>query len=134
MIHYQEKIDQIFKRVHQHRTLRTLFDCLSHEWESTSFNEKETLLLKLLQSDKSIEFYIEGFQYFYRNEIANKAYAANYVPQSLRLLVLNVKDETLRKALHKIYINFGEIENRELDSLDFTLLNNNKFSSTRGEK
>lgn len=116
-------MDQIFKGIHKHRTLRTLFDCLSQEWESTNFAQKESLLLKLFHSDKSIEYYIEGFQNFYRNEVAHKAYAANYVPQSLRLLVLNVKDEALRKALHKIYINFGEIENRELNNLNFVLLN-----------
>ena len=110
MIHYQEKMDRIFKGLHKHRTLRTLFDCLSHEWESSTFKQKEVLLLKLLNSDKSIEFYIEGFQNFYRNETAHKAYAAEYVPQSLRLLILNVKDEALRKALHKIYINFGKEE------------------------
>lgn len=125
-MHYQEKVDEIFKSMHRHRTLRSLFDCLSHEWESTTFEQKEILLLKLFNSNKSIEFYIEGFQNFYRNEVAHKAYAANYVPQSLRLLVLNVKDEALRKALHKIYINFGEIENRELNNLNFVLLNKRK--------
>lgn len=128
MIHYQEKTDEIFKHLHQYRTLRTLFDCLSYEWESTTFEQKEKLLLQLFNSDKSIEFYIEGFQNFYRNEVAHKAYAANYVPQSLRLLVLNVKDEALRKTLHKIYINFGEIENRELNSLNFVLFNKSRLN------
>ena len=110
MEHYQVKVDQIFKGLHRHRTLRTLFDCLSHEWESTTLKQKEDLLLKLYQSDKRIVFYIKGFQHFYRHEVANKAYAADYVKQSLRILVLNVKDDGLRKVLHNIYINFDEIK------------------------
>lgn len=112
-MHYQEKVDDIFKGMHKHRTLRTLFDCLSHEWESTDFEQKEKLLLKLYNSDKPIMFYIEGFQYFYRNEVANKAYAADYVVESLRLLILNIKDEDLKAELLKIKANF--VENHQDD-------------------
>lgn len=111
-MHYQEKVDDIFNGMHRHRTLRTLFDCLSHEWESTTFEQKEKLLLTLYHSDKPLTFYIEGFQYFYRNEVANKAYAADYVPQSLRLLILNAKDEDLKKELKEIYSNFEGNKNQ----------------------
>lgn len=110
-MHYQEKVDEIFKYMHKYRTLRTVFDCLSHEWESTTFEQKEKLLLKLYNSNQPISYFIKGFQYFYRNEVANKAYAANYVPQSLRLLIINIKDESLKKELNEIYCKFEKDKN-----------------------
>ena len=107
-MHYQEKVDEIFKGIHRHRTLRTLFDCLSSEWESTTFEQKEKLLTKLVEVDETLSYFIEGYTYFYTKELANKAYVVEALPKSIRLLYLNVKDEKLKTQLLKIYCNFEE--------------------------
>lgn len=113
-MHYQEKVDALLNsELSTNRTLRTLFDCLSHEWESTTFEQKEALLMKMYCSDHPITFYIEGYKHFYTKELANKAYVVDCLGKSIRFLVLNVKDELLRTALLKIYVNIGNEENAE---------------------
>lgn len=108
-MHYQEKVDEVFQQpTMSNRTLRTLFDCLSHEWEETTFEKKEEMLMKLYLSDKSLDFYIEGYKDFYKNELANKAYVVDALAKSVRMLVLNVKDELLRAALLKIYVGLSK--------------------------
>lgn len=110
-MHYQEKVDEVFERQKMsNRTLRTLFDCFSHEWEETSFEKKEELLMKLYLSNQTLEFYIEGYKKFYTEELANKAYVVDAIPKSIRILVLNVKDELLRAALMKIYVGLSKEE------------------------
>ena len=113
-MHYQEKVDELLNNnLSSNRTLRTIFDCLSHEWEQTSFEQKEALILKLYCSDHQLEFYIEGYKDFYCNDLANKAYVVESLGKSIRMLVLNVKDELLRTALLKIYVNIGNEEIKE---------------------
>lgn len=107
-MHYQEKVDEIFKYMHRPRTLRTLFDCLSSEWESTTFEQKEKLLVKLLEVDNTLNYFIEGYIHFYTKELANKAYVVIALPKSINLLSQNIKDETLKVELLKIKANFVE--------------------------
>jgi hypothetical protein len=67
--------------------------------------------MKLYCSDHPIEYYVEGYKHFYLNELANKAYVVDCLPKSIRLLVLNVKDETLRTTLLKLYVSLGDEKN-----------------------
>ena len=113
-MHYKEKVDELFNNeLNTNRTLRTVFDCLSHEWENTSFEQKEALILKLYCSDHRLEFYINGYKDLYNNELANKSYVVDSLGKSIRMLVLNVKDELLRTALLKIYVSIGNEEIEE---------------------
>ena len=48
--HYQEIVDEIFGSYYQHRTLRTLFDPYSHEWNDTTIEKKLIILKKILDS------------------------------------------------------------------------------------
>jgi len=49
---YQEKVDELLNSsLSTNRTLRSIFDCLSHEWNQTSFEQKEALVMKLYCSD-----------------------------------------------------------------------------------
>jgi hypothetical protein len=113
-MHDPEEVDELLNSsLSTNRTLRSIFDCSSHEWEQTSFEEKEALVMKLYCSDYSLKFYIESYKDLYRNDLANKACVAERLGKSIRMLVLNVKDELLRTALLKIYVNLGneELEN-----------------------
>lgn len=108
-MNYQEKVDLVFNvPIFRFRTLRTIFDCFSTEWGKTNLQQKENMLLRLIDDKHSLQYYIDGYCYFYSNELANKAYVINALPNSLRILTLNVKDERLRREIHKLYITFGE--------------------------
>ena len=111
-MHYQEKVDEVLGHsLSANRTLRTIFDCESAEWDGTSMEQKEALLMNLYCSDQRLEYYIEGYKDFYTHDLANKAYVLEALPKSIRMLVLNVKDEMLRTALLKIYVSLGNEEN-----------------------
>jgi hypothetical protein len=47
-MHYQEKLDSIFGKgsLWRHRTLRTVFDPFSSEYDNTSIDEKLEILKK----------------------------------------------------------------------------------------
>lgn len=111
-MHYQEKVDHLFKGdLVPNRTLRTLFDSLSSEWEQTNFEEKESLLMKLYLSEEPISHYVKGYQQFYRDELANKAYVLDALHKSIRLLIMNIKDELIRSSLLKVYVDLSQGEN-----------------------
>lgn len=107
-MHYQEKVDQLFNGFCKHRTLRTLFVCFAHEWETCSYEKKESILLALYYSDKPLQFYVDGFIHFYKYELNNKAYVVNAIPTSIRLLCQNIQDEQLKTELLKIKAKFVE--------------------------
>lgn len=112
-MHYQEKIDSLYQgSLVPNRTLRTLFDCLSSEWDRTTFEKKEEMLMKMYLSDQPISFYVKGYQKFYSEEISNKAHVLDSLSKSIRQLVMNVKDELLRASLLKIYIDLSKEEER----------------------
>ena len=49
MKHYQEIVDEIFGSLYKHRTLRTLFDPNSSEWNETTIEKKLEILKKILE-------------------------------------------------------------------------------------
>lgn len=90
MKHYQETIDQIFGRNFKHRTLRTLFDCNSEEWNETSISEKLDILRTINKSEEiSLEDLILGYKIFYSAELKNKSHVLKSIDKSLEILLDN---------------------------------------------
>ncbi len=79
MKNYSEKIDKIFGASnYQHRTLRTIFDPYSSEWNDTTMEQKVEILKKIINSEESIDKIIMGYQLYYKmenkNHVADTAY------------------------------------------------------------
>ena len=108
-MHYQKKVDRLYQGdLVPNRTLRTLFDHLSDEWGRTNFDQKEELLMKLYLSNEPISFYVNGYTKFYTEELHNKAYVVDSLSKSVRMLIMNVKDELIRSSLLKIYVDLSK--------------------------
>lgn len=107
-MHYQEKVDALFEKdLFPHRNLRTLFDHQSEEWKQTSFVEKEELLMKLYLSDQPISFYVRAYIQFVHEQHADIPADLSLLPQSIRQLIMHVKDELIRASLLKIYVDLS---------------------------
>ena len=68
LLNYLDTIDQIFSEngnKWEHRTLRTIFDPLSHEWNETSMAEKKDILKKIVHSGTSLDVLIHQYLSFY---------------------------------------------------------------------
>ncbi len=86
--HYQEIVDEIFGSLYQHRTLRTLFDPYSSEYEETTMENKNEILGKILQSNKiSFEQLISDYKHFYLKELANKSHVIDSLESGLMNLL-----------------------------------------------
>lgn len=106
---YQEKVDLLFEQeAFQHRNLRTLFDHQSAEWSQTGFNEKEELLMKLYLSEEPISYYVKGYEEFLLNTESPSQTELHTLAQSVRLLIMHVKDELIRASLLKIYVDLSK--------------------------
>ena len=100
-MHYQQKVDLLFKQeCYLHRDLNTLLNHESDEWKQTSFEEKEALLMELYLSNETIAFYV--------NEYAKQLDEFQILAQSVRLLIMHVKDELIRASLLKIYVDLSK--------------------------
>ena len=100
-MHYQEKVDLLFEQeCYLHRDLNTLLNHESDEWKQTSFEEKEALLMELYLSNETIAFYV--------NEYAKQLDEFQILAQSVRLLIMHVKDELIRASLLKIYVDLNK--------------------------
>jgi hypothetical protein len=100
-MHYQQKVDLLFKQErYVHRDLNTLLNYESDEWKKTSFEEKEALLIELYLSNETIAFYV--------NEYAKQLDEFQILAQSVRLLIMHVKDELIRASLLKIYVDLNK--------------------------
>jgi len=88
--HYQDIVDEVFGSMYKHRTLRTLFDPNSSEWNETSIDQKLEILKKLLDSNKvTLNEILNGYKHFYQNELANKGHVLNSLQDSLTILLAN---------------------------------------------
>lgn len=88
--HYQEVVDEIFGSLYRHRTLRTLFDPSSSEWNDTTCEKKIEILKKILGSKKiSLNNLILGYKHFYAKELANKGHVLNSLQDGLIILLQN---------------------------------------------
>lgn len=103
-MHYQEKVDLLFEQErYVHRDLNTLLNYESDEWKKTSFEEKEGLLMELYLSKETIAFYVNE----YAKQLATHD-EFQILAQSVRLLVMYVKDELIRVSLLKIYVDLSK--------------------------
>jgi hypothetical protein len=70
MKHLHERMDDLFTNgtPWQHRTLRTLFDPASAEWNMTSMEEKVDILKKIQASGERLGKLATEYQNYYRHE------------------------------------------------------------------
>ncbi len=88
--HYQDIVDSVFGSTFQHRTLRTLFDPQSSEWEDTTIERKLEILKKLLDSDKiTLKEILRGYKHFYQHELAHKGHVIDSLEGGLAILLTN---------------------------------------------
>lgn len=77
MKHLHERMDEIFTEEYpwKHRTLRTLFDPVSAEWNQTTIEEKIDILRKILSTGEKLSSIGIQYKRYYqnknRNDIAN---------------------------------------------------------------
>ena len=103
-MHYQQKVDLLFKQErYVNRDLNTLLNYESDEWKQTSFEEKEALLMELYLSKETIAFYVNE----YAKQLATHD-EFQILAQSVRLLIMYVKDELIRASLLKIYVDLNK--------------------------
>lgn len=88
-MHYQQKIDKIFGKgsLWKHRTLRTLFDPYSSEYNQTTMDKKLEILKKIKDNGIDLNELLKEYKEFYTEE--NKIH------------VVEVADEGLSKLLKK---------------------------------
>lgn len=88
-MHYQEKLDAIFGKgsLWKHRTLRTVFDTFSSEYDKTNIDEKLEILKKAKGSGLELSEIIDGYKTFYLAE--NKQNVINSIENGLKLLLEN---------------------------------------------
>lgn len=88
-MHYQEKLDEIFNKgnLWKHRTLRTVFDPFSSEWNETSIEEKLGILKTIKGNDIDIQSLIIQYKRFYNEE--NKPHVSKAVEDGLRILLID---------------------------------------------
>lgn len=69
-MHYQQRIDDIFGKgdIWKHRTLRTLFDPYSSEYDQTPMDRKVEILKTILDNDISLKELILEYKAFYSEE------------------------------------------------------------------
>lgn len=88
--HYQDIVDSVFGSMYKHRTLRTLFDPKSSEWDDTKMDKKLEILKKLLESDKiTLKEILRDYKHFYQHEIAHKGYVVDSLQDGLSVLLAN---------------------------------------------
>jgi len=88
--HYQDIVDEVFGSMCRHRTLRTLFDPNSSEWDETTVENKIEILKKLLASNKvTLDEILNGYKHFYQHELSNKGHVINSLQDGLAILLTN---------------------------------------------
>lgn len=80
MKHYHERMDDIFANgaPWQHRTLRTLFDPASAEWNMTTMEEKVTFLRKLQGAGEKLSRIRIEYQRFYTQDMNRSDIASDF--------------------------------------------------------
>jgi len=88
------------------KTLRTLFDYLSHEWSYTLLDEKANILKELISEKYPLKYYLEEYITFYTKELYNKAYVVDAIPKSLEIIIRNCKNAEFKEELTSQYLAF----------------------------
>ena len=89
-IHYQEKIDNIFGKgiMWKHRTLRTLFDPYSSEYNHTTIERKLEILKIIKENNIDLKELIEDYKEFYTEE--NKIHVVDVADSGLEILIQKI--------------------------------------------
>lgn len=87
---YQEKIDNIFGKgsIWKHRTLRTLFDPYSSEYNQTTMDKKLEILKTIRDNDMDLNELLNNYKKFYTEE--NKIHAVDVADEGLEILMKNL--------------------------------------------
>lgn len=88
-MHYQKKLDKIFSNgnLWKHKTLRTLFDPNSSEYNETSMEKKLEILQKIRDNKIDLNQLLDEYKEFYINE--NKAHVAEIADEGYKILLKN---------------------------------------------
>lgn len=72
-IDYKARMDKIFTQGHlwNHRTLRTVFDPGSSEWDRTTMEQKIVILKKIVESGEKLDRLIFNYKNRYREQDRN---------------------------------------------------------------
>lgn len=89
-MHYQEKVDQIFAKgnLWKHRTLRTLFDPYSSEYDETTMDKKVEILNTIIENKLNLNELILEYKEFYTEE--NKIHVVDVADEGLERLMKNL--------------------------------------------
>ncbi|SEG51650.1 hypothetical protein [Algoriphagus boritolerans] len=90
-MHYQEKLDKIFGKgsLWKHRTLRTLFDPNSSEYNQTTMDKKLEILNTIRENKIDLNELLDEYKEFYTEE--NKIHVVDVADEGLEILL---KEET----------------------------------------
>jgi hypothetical protein len=88
-MHYQQKIDKIFGKgsLWKHRTLRTLFDPNSSEYNQTTMEKKLEILQKIKENNIDLPELLNDYKEFYKEE--NKIHVVDIAEEGLEILLKN---------------------------------------------
>jgi hypothetical protein len=86
-MHYQEKIDKIFGKgsLWKHRTLRTLFDPFSSEYNQTTMEKKVEILKTIRANGMDLNELVDDYKEFYTEE--NKIHVVDVADEGLERLL-----------------------------------------------
>lgn len=90
-MHYQQKLDKIFGKgsLWKHRTLRTLFDPNSSEYNQTPMDKKLEILNTIRENKIDLNELLDEYKEFYKEE--NKIHVVDVADEGLEILL---KEET----------------------------------------
>lgn len=93
-MHYQERLDKIFSngRLWKHRTLRTLFDPYSSEYQRTTMEKKVEILKTIMENNIDLNDLIGEYKEFYIEE--NKLHVVDVADSGLEILLENLSKST----------------------------------------
>lgn len=86
-MHYQQKLDKIFGKgsLWKHRTLRTLFDPNSSEYNLTTMDKKLEILTTIREDGMDLNGLIDDYKEFYTEE--NKIHVVDVADEGLEILL-----------------------------------------------
>jgi len=86
-VHYQQKIDKIFGKgsLWKHRTLRTLFDPFSSEYNQTTMDKKLEILKTIKDNGIDLTELLIDYKEFYTEE--NKIHVVDVADEGLERLL-----------------------------------------------
>lgn len=92
-MHYQQKIDKIFGKgsLWKHRTLRTLFDPFSSEYNQTTMDKKLEILRTIRDNGLDLTELLYDYKEFYTEE--NKIHVVDVADEGLEILLRNETNE-----------------------------------------